>query len=69
MWIRSFFVCFSYDFKAALKIVWKREEATAVETVSDMARVASMAGLIQAMGWMLTGPPQREQLQWCPTCT
>ena len=33
---RSFFVCFSYDFKAASKMVWKREEAVDVEGVLDM---------------------------------
>jgi hypothetical protein len=34
--IRSFFVCFSYDFKAALKMAWKREEAVVVGGVWDM---------------------------------
>ncbi len=33
---RSFLVCFWYDFKAALKMAWKREEAAAVEDVWDM---------------------------------
>ena len=30
---RSFLVCFWYDFKAASKMAWKREEAAAVDCV------------------------------------
>ena len=37
--IRSSLVCFSYDFRAASKIVWKREEAVDVEAVWDMGAV------------------------------
>jgi hypothetical protein len=33
---RSFFVCFSYDFRAASKMAWKREDAVDVEGVWDM---------------------------------
>ena len=39
--MRSFFVCFSYDFKAAINMAWKGKEAAAVEGVLDMARVAT----------------------------
>jgi len=39
--IRSCFVCFWYDFKAALKTAWKREEAAAVVGVWDMTGVAT----------------------------
>ena len=39
---RSFFVCFSYDFKAASKMTWKREEATAVAGVWDIIGVATV---------------------------
>jgi hypothetical protein len=37
--MRSFLVCFSYDFKAAPKMAWKREEAVDVEAVWDMGAV------------------------------
>ncbi len=39
--IRSFLVCFWYDFTAALKMAWKREEAAAVVGVWDMTGVAT----------------------------
>ena len=42
--VRSFLVCVWYDFKAALKMSWKREEAEAVEGVWDMGEVAIMEG-------------------------
>ncbi len=44
--IRSFLVCFWYDFKAALKMAWKREEAAAVEGVWDMTGVATAEELM-----------------------
>ena len=38
--IRSFLVCFSYDFRAASKMAWKREEAVVdVEAIWDMGAV------------------------------
>ena len=40
--IRSFLVCFSYDFNAALKMTWKREEAADVEGVWDMGEVRTV---------------------------
>ncbi len=40
--IRSFLVCFWYDFNAALKIAWKREEAVGVKGVWDMGKVATV---------------------------
>ena len=45
--IRSFLVCFSYDFKAALKMVWKRVEAVDVVGVWDMTRVTTVEELIK----------------------
>lgn len=39
--MRSFFVCFSYDFKAALKMAWKLEEAVDVEADWDMGEVTT----------------------------
>ena len=39
--IMSFLVCFSYDFKAASKIAWKREEAADVEAVWDMGEATT----------------------------
>ena len=33
---RFFFVCLSYDFRAASKMVWKLEEAVDVEATWDM---------------------------------
>jgi hypothetical protein len=52
--IRSFFVCFSYDFKAALKTAWKREleEAPAVVDVLDMIGVGTAVEPIKLCeGW------------------
>ena len=40
--IRSFLVCFSYDFKAALKMASKLEEAADVEGVWDIVEVATV---------------------------
>ena len=40
---RSLLVCFWYDFKAAWKMAWKREEAVAAEGVWDMTGVATAA--------------------------
>ena len=37
----SFPVCFWYDFKAASKMTWKREESAAVAGVWDMKGVAT----------------------------
>ena len=39
-------VCFWYDFKAALKMAWKFEEAVVVDGVWDMITVATMEELI-----------------------
>ena len=38
-------VCFWYDFKAALKMAWKREEAAAVEGVWDMGEAVTVEEL------------------------
>ena len=44
---RSFLVCFSYDFKAALKMASKREEAAVVVGIWDMTRVVTMEEQIE----------------------
>jgi hypothetical protein len=41
--LRSFFVCFSYDFTAASKTAPKCDEAVDVEAVWDMGEVATVA--------------------------
>ena len=43
---RSFLVCFWYDFKAASKMAWKREEAAVADGVWDMIGVATVEELI-----------------------
>ena len=40
-------VSFSYDFKAASKMAWKREDAAAVVGVWDMTEVATVEELIK----------------------
>ncbi len=47
--IRSFLVCFWYDFKAASKIAWKREEAADVEGVWDITGGATAEELMRRM--------------------
>jgi hypothetical protein len=37
--MRSFFVCFWYDFKASSNIAWKCEEAVDVEAIWDMGKL------------------------------
>ena len=45
--MRSFFVRFSYNFKAASKMDWKCEEAAAVAGVWDMIGLESVEVLIK----------------------
>ena len=40
--VRSFLVCFWYNFKAASNIAWKREEAGAAEGIWDMGEVVTV---------------------------
>ena len=47
--LRSFLVCFWYDFKAALKMAWKREEGAVVVDVSDMIGVVDNGKTDQVM--------------------
>ena len=46
--MRSFSVRFSYDFKAASKMVWKFEEVGAVVEVCDMIGVEVVEELIDS---------------------
>ena len=43
-------VCISYDFKAALKMAWKREEVVDVDGVWDMTTVGDFGSTDQVTG-------------------
>jgi hypothetical protein len=46
---RSFLVCFWYDFRAASKMAWKREDAAAVDGVWDMTEVATKVTTVEEL--------------------
>ena len=45
--IRFFLLCVWYDFKAALKMIWKREEGADVDGIWDITGVVTVEELIR----------------------